>query len=38
MFKNKTDSFSLWAIIATLTFVILAIYLLTQDASLVGPI
>ena len=38
MLKDKTDLFSLWTIISILTFVVLAIYLLTQDASLVWPI
>jgi hypothetical protein len=37
MLKDKTDSSSLWTIISILIFVVLAIYLLTQDASLVGP-
>jgi hypothetical protein len=36
MFKEIGDS--LLTIIALVAFIILAIYLLTQDASLVGPI
>jgi hypothetical protein len=36
MFKTITDS--LVTIIALAAFIFLAIYLLTQDASLVGPI
>jgi hypothetical protein len=36
MFKELTDS--LVAIIALAAFIFLAIYLLTQDTSLVGPI
>ena len=36
MFKTITDS--LVTIIALVAFIILAIYLLTQDPSLVGPI
>ena len=36
MFKEITDS--LVTIIALVAFIILAIYLLTQDPSLVGPI
>jgi hypothetical protein len=36
MFKTLTDS--LVTIIALLAFIFLAIYLLTQDAALVGPI
>ena len=36
MFKEITDS--LVAIIALVAFIILAIYLLAQDTSLVGPI
>jgi len=36
MFKQITDS--LLSIIAFLAFIILAIYLLTQDPKLVGPI
>ena len=36
MFKDITDS--LLTILALVAFIILAIYLLTQDPSLVGPI
>jgi hypothetical protein len=36
MFKTITDS--LVTILALVAFIILAIYLLTQDPSLVGPI
>jgi preprotein translocase subunit SecE len=36
MFKEITDS--LLTIVALVAFIILAIYLLNQDASLVGPI
>ena len=36
MFKEITDS--LLAIIAFVAFIILAIYLLTQDPTLIGPI
>ena len=36
MFKDITDS--LLTILALLAFIILAIYLLNQDPSLVGPI
>ncbi len=36
MFKTITDS--LVTIMALVAFIVLAIYLLTQDASLVGPI
>ena len=36
MFKTITDS--LVTIIALVAFIILAVYLLTQDPSLVGPI
>ncbi len=36
MFKEITDS--ILTIIALVAFIILAIYLLTQDISLVGPI
>jgi len=36
MFKEITDS--LLTIIALVAFIILAVYLLTQDPSLVGPI
>lgn len=36
MLKEKTDS--LLAFMALLAFIILAVYLLAQDASLVGPI
>jgi hypothetical protein len=37
MIKEKTESLMM-TIIALLAFIILAVYLLTQDASLVGPI
>jgi len=36
MFKTITES--LLTIMALVVFIVLAIYLLTQDASLVGPI
>ena len=36
MFKELTDS--LLTIVAVVAFIILAIYLLTQDPTLVGPI
>ena len=36
MFKEKTDS--LLTIMALIAFIILAVYLLTQDAALVGPL
>lgn len=36
MLKQKTDS--LLAVMALIAFIILAVYLLTQDAALVGPI
>jgi flagellar biogenesis protein FliO len=37
MFKEKTESLMM-TLIALLAFIILAIYLMTQDAALVGPI
>ncbi len=36
MLKQKTDS--LLAVMALIAFIILAVYLLTQDTALVGPI
>jgi len=36
MLKQKTDS--LLAVMALVAFIILAVYLLTQDTALVGPI